>query len=437
LPQVEGVEQAVLSKLKWRLLPFLFLLYIIAYIDRINVGFAALQMQGQLKFSDRAYGLGAGMFFAGYFLFQVPSNLVLHRLGARRWIAFLMVLWGCVSASMMFVKSPSDFYWFRFLLGSAEAGFFPGIIFYMKNWFPETARARAVALFMTAGPIAGVIGGPLSGFLLGLDHRASLSGWQWLFLLEGIPAVLMGFVVGASLEDAPSETNWLTEEQKSWLVSKLSSESGLNKSAQTANPFLALRGIRIWVLAFIYFALNMCSYGISLWLPTMIRSWSAVGNKMLGWIAAVPYLIAAIVMVMVGRHSDRTAERSWHVSVSAFAGAFGLIIAAHSSSIFVSIAAVSLSMTAVSSMVGPFWALPTKWWQGSAAAVGIAVINAVGNLGGFLGPYLIGAVKSGTGSYYGGFLAVAGALAIGGLLSLFSGRAENSSLRERRFNESA
>ncbi len=417
MPPSVGIEKAVLSQLSWRLLPFLFLLYIVAYIDRINVGFAALQMQGQLHFSDRVYGLGAGMFFAGYFLFQIPSNLILHRVGARHWIGLLMLLWGCVSASTMFVKTPRDFYWFRFLLGLAEAGFFPGMIFYLKSWFPEAARARAVAMFMTAGPIAGVVGGPLSGFLLGLDHRAGLSGWQWLFLLEGIPAVLMGLIVYSYLEDAPRKASWLTVEQKDWLLSKLATESESNKSLIAANPLLVLGGIRIWFLAFIYFALNTCSYGISLWLPTMLRSWSVAGNKTLGWISAVPYLIAAIVMVLVGRHSDRTGERIWHVSISAFAGAIALFIAAYSSSIIASVAAVSLAMTAVSSMVGPFWALPTRWWQGSAAAVGIAAINSLGNLGGFLGPYMIGAVKSGTGSFRGGFLAVSGVLVIGAALS--------------------
>lgn len=411
-----SIEDEVASQLRWRLLPFLFLLYIVAYIDRINVGFAALQMQEQLHFSDRVYGLGAGMFFAGYFLFQVPSNLVLHRLGARRWIAFLMAVWGCVSASTMFVKSPPDFYWFRFLLGSAEAGFFPGMILYLRGWFPEAARARAVALFMTAGPIAGVIGGPISGFLLGLDHHAGLSGWQWLFLLEGIPAVLMGLVSYCYLEDTARNASWLTEPQKDWLLSRLTSESQTNNSPVVTNPFLALRGVEIWLLAFIYFALNTCSYGIGLWLPSMIRSWSVSGNKSLGWISAVPYLAATIVMVVVGSHSDRTGERIWHVSISAFTGALALFIAAYSSSILVSVAAVSLAMTAVSSMVGPFWALPTKWWRGSAAAVGIAAINSLGNLGGFLGPYVIGAVKSGTGSFRGGFLAASAVLAIGGAI---------------------
>jgi ACS family tartrate transporter-like MFS transporter len=413
VPQADAVEQAVLSQLKWRLLPFLFLLYIVAYIDRINVGFAALQMQSQLHFNDRVYGLGAGMFFAGYFLFQVPSNLILHRVGARRWIAFLMVIWGCVSASTMFVHSSADFYWYRFLLGSAEAGFFPGMILYLKSWFPEAARAKAVALFMTAGPIAGVVGGPLSGFLLTLDHRAGLSGWQWLFLVEGIPAVLMGLVVYSYLEDAPEQAHWLDQEQKKWLEQKLATETVPPEPSTARNPLFVLGGIRLWLLAFIYFAVNTCSYGISLWLPTMIRSWSVVGNRMLGWISAVPYLVAAIVMVIVGRHSDRTGERIWHVSSSSAAGAFALLVAAYSPSIFVSVAAVSLAMTAVSSTVGPFWALPTKWWQGSAAAVGIASINSLGNLGGFLGPYVIGAVRTQSGSFRGGFLVVAGTLAIG------------------------
>jgi ACS family tartrate transporter-like MFS transporter len=420
--QQHAIETAVLSRLTWRLLPFLFLLYIVAYLDRINVGFAALQMQEQLKFSDRLYGLGAGMFFAGYFLFQVPSNLVLHRVGARRWIAVLMIVWGVISSSMATVETPRGFYILRFLLGSAEAGFFPGMILYLKNWFPETARARAVALFMTAGPLSGVLGGPLSGALLGLHHRGGLAGWQWLFLLEGLPAIVLGAVVYFQLPDRPSEVAWLREEQRAWLIRTLESEKSTVPAAGStdtlASSFTAVVfNARIWMLAFIYFGLNTCSYGISLWLPTLIHSWSTAGSFFIGMISAIPYLTAAVAMVLVGQHSDHTGERRWHVTFLAFAGAAALFIAAYAGSLAVSVAAISVAMLSVSSMVGPFWALPTKFLQGTAAAAGIALINSIGNMGGFFGPAVIGSVRTSTGSFRGGFLIAGATLALCGCVA--------------------
>jgi ACS family tartrate transporter-like MFS transporter len=420
--QQYALETAVLSRLTWRLLPFLFLLYIVAYLDRINVGFAALQMQEQLKFSDRMFGLGAGMFFAGYFLFQVPSNLVLHRVGARRWVAMLMIVWGVISSSMATVETPRGFYILRFLLGSAEAGFFPGMILYLKSWFPETARARAVALFMTAGPLSGVLGGPLSGALLGLHHRGGLAGWQWLFLLEGLPAVLLGAVVYFQLVDRPSEATWLRDEQRAWLIRTLENEKSTVPAARSTDTLAVffnavVLNARIWMLAFIYFGLNTCSYGISLWLPTLIHSWSTAGSFSIGVISAIPYLAAAVVMVLVGQHSDRTGERRWHVAIMAFAGATALFVAAYAGSLVVSVAAISVAMLSVSSMVGPFWALPTKFLQGNAAAAGIALINSIGNMGGFFGPAVIGSVRTSTGSFRGGFLIAGATLALCGCVA--------------------
>ena len=420
--QQHAIETAVLSRLTWRLLPFLFLLYIVAYLDRINVGFAALQMQEQLKFSDRMYGLGAGMFFAGYFLFQVPSNLVLHRVGARRWIAMLMIVWGVISSSMAAVETPRGFYMLRFLLGSAEAGFFPGMILYLKSWFPETARARAVALFMTAGPLSGVLGGPLSGALLGLHHRGGLAGWQWLFLLEGLPAIVLGAVVYFQLVDRPSEATWLRDEQRAWLIRTLESEKSAVPAAGSTDTLAVfftavVLNARIWLLAFIYFGLNTCSYGISLWLPTLIHSWSTAGSFFIGMVSAIPYLAAAVSMVLIGQHSDRTGERRWHVALCAFSGATALFVAAYAGSLAVSVAAISVAMLSVSSMVGPFWALPTKFLQGTAAAAGIALINSIGNLGGFFGPAVIGSVRTSTGSFRGGFLIAGATLALCGCVA--------------------
>ena len=412
-----SLESSTLSRLTWRLLPFLFLLYIVAYLDRINVGFAALQMQEQLKLSDRVYGLGAGMFFAGYFLFQVPSNLVLHRVGARRWIAMLMIVWGVISSSMATVSTPRGFYVLRFLLGAAEAGFFPGMILYLKSWFPEAARARAVALFMTAGPISGVVGGPISGALLSFHLRGGLAGWQWLFLIEGLPAVILGVVVYFHLADRPSDAAWLSGEQRSWLVETLDREKASSPYGDYADAFVAFRNGKIWLLAFIYFGLNTCSYGISLWLPKVLQSWSSASNFFIGMVSAIPYLTAAVAMVLFGQHSDRTGERRWHVAIAAFTGAAALFFAAYALSLAAVVAAISVAMLSVSSMVGPFWALPTKFLQGIAAAAGIALINSIGNLGGFFGPYVIGSVRTATGSFRGGFLIAATTLALCGCLA--------------------
>jgi ACS family tartrate transporter-like MFS transporter len=409
-----ALEASVLSRLTWRLVPFLFLLYIVAYLDRINVGFAALQMQEQLKFSDRVYGLGAGMFFAGYFLLQVPSNLALDRVGARRWIALLMIVWGVISSSMISVKTPEGFYRLRLLLGAAEAGFFPGMILYLKSWFPEAARARAVALFMTAGPLSGVVGGPISGVLLGLHQLGGLAGWQWLFLVEGLPAVVLGAIVFFYLPDRPSDAKWMTAEQRAWLAEILNREATSRPAESQAGPLSAFGSGRVWLLVFVYFGLNTCSYGISLWLPTLIHSWSSVGNFLIGMISTVPYLAAAVAMVLVGQHSDRTGERRWHVAISAFVGAAALLLAAQAASLAAVVAATSVAMLSVSSMVGPFWAMPTKFLRGAAAAAGIALINSLGNLGGFFGPYMMGSVRSSTGSFRGGFLIAGVTLALCG-----------------------
>jgi ACS family tartrate transporter-like MFS transporter len=419
---VDEIEARVISKLTWRLIPFLFLLYIVAYLDRINVGFAALQMKHQLSLTDAVYGLGAGMFFAGYFFFQVPSNLVLQKVGARRWISLLMMIWGVISASMVFVSGARSFYLLRFLLGAAEAGFFPGVILYLKNWFPARARARTLARFMTAGPLSGVIGGPLSGALLGMHLTRGLMGWQWMFLMEAIPAVLLGGVAFTYLVDRPEEAPWLSNTERDWLLVTLRRE----KAEITTNTgvFSALLSGRIWMLALVYFGLNTVSYGISLWLPTMIRSLSGISNFAIGLLSAIPYVTAAIAMVAVGLHSDRSGERRWHTAVPAFAGALALTGAAYSTSVGPSILAISVAVLGVNCMLGPFWATPTSLLAGTAAAAGIAFINSVGNLGGFAGPYVIGLMRTSTGQFKGGLLLVGAALAASGTIALLvrSGR---------------
>jgi MFS transporter, ACS family, tartrate transporter len=413
---VDGIEVAVVRRLTWRIVPFLFLLYIVAYLDRINVGFAALQMRHQLSLTDAVYGLGAGMFFAGYFFFQVPSNLALQRVGARRWIALLMMTWGVISGSMILVSGPRSFYLLRFLLGAAEAGFFPGVILYLKNWFPARARARTLALFMTAGPLSGVVGGPLSGALLGRHPVAGMAGWQWMFLMEAIPAVLLGGIALAYLVDRPEGASWLPPEERVWLMETLRGER-VEITAVTG-AFAALRSGRIWMLAAVYFGLNTVSYGVSLWLPTLIRSLSGVSDFTIGMLSAIPYVVAALAMVIVGLHSDRSGERRWHTALPAFAGALALTGAAYSTSIGPAILAVSVAVLGVNCMLGPFWAMPTALLSGTAAAAGIAFINSVGNLGGFVGPYVIGLVRTSTGQFKGGLLLVSGALAVSGAMAL-------------------
>jgi ACS family tartrate transporter-like MFS transporter len=412
--------EAVTHRLLWRLLPFLFLMYVVAYLDRINVGFAALQMQSQLKFSDAVYGLGAGIFFLGYFLFQVPSNMAMQRFGARCWIAFLMILWGGISASMMFVGSARSFYTMRFLLGAAEAGFFPGVIYYLRTWFPVAVRARALSLFIMAGPISGVIGGPISGALLGLHWRGGLAGWQWLFLLEGIPAILLGFVAYIFLTDRPEKARWLSAGDLAWLVSALRKDE-IAASQERAAPtgiLAMLLDVRVWGFSFIYFSAVACAYSIGFWLPKAIRALSGISPFVIGLLAAIPYLAAAIAMVIVGAHSDRTGERDWHVALPAFITCFALAAAAFATTVPATVVAFTIALAAEFSMMGPFWVLASGTLDAKTAAAGIAFINAIGNLGSGLGPYWIGYLRTATGSFRGGLLSIAVLLFLAGFTVL-------------------
>ena len=417
-PSHFDLESKIVTKLTWRLVPFLFVLYVVAYLDRINVGFAALQMQQQLHLNDTEYGLGAGIFFfVGYFLFQVPSNLVLQKLGPKRWIAVLMVAWGAVSSAMIFVASARSFYLMRFLLGAAEAGFYPGVILYLRNWFPVSARARTVARFMSAAPLSGVIGGPISGALLNWHGLAGLAGWQWLFLMEGLPAILLGGVVLMYLTNRPQDAHWLADEERAWLLDRLAREAGSPTGSEAAT-FVAFRTPAVWALAFVYFGLNTVSYGVSMWLPNLIHRVSGVSNVVIGLLSAIPYLAAVVVMNLVGLHSDRTGERRWHTACPAFAGAAALAVAAYSHSLPLSIVAYSIAVLGVFSMVAPFWTIPTSLLSGTAVAVGIALINSVGNLGGGFGPSIIGWLHNLTGSFQGGLLIVGCVLAMSGMTVL-------------------
>jgi ACS family tartrate transporter-like MFS transporter len=421
-PKISIDRPLLLSKLRWRLLPFLFLLYVIAYLDRINVGFAALQMKGQLGFSDAVYGLGAGIFFLGYFLFQVPANLALERVGARRWVSLLMICWGIISGCMFSVHSVASFYSLRFLLGAAEAGFFPGVIFYLRSWFPASARAGVVALFMTAGPVSGVIGGPISGLLLDWNHRGGLAGWQWMFLLEAVPAILLGFVTWFFLVDDPSRAAWLSPAEKSWLLETLDGEAGPRSATSGEYPGPWFLNARLWGFAVVYFGLNTCTYGISLWLPSALRSLTGLSNFLLGLLSTVPYLAAAILMVLIGAHSDRNGERRWHIAFSAFAGGVALVVSGFSPGIAISVFCFAIALSASSSMAGPFWAMASGSFTAAAAARSIALINSIGNLGSGFGPYWIGHLRDTTGSFRAGLMSVAALLSLAGLLVLFLDR---------------
>ena len=415
----EPLERAVLSKVAWRLIPFMFILYIVAYLDRVNVSFAKLTMNKDLGFSDAVYGLGGGIFFIGYFLFEIPSNLILERVGARLWIARIMVTWGIISSAMMLVKGPASFYTLRFLLGAAEAGFFPGMILYLTYWFPARTRARAVSRFMTGIPIASVIGGPLSGLILEkMNGTAGWTGWQWLFLIEGVPAMALGFVVLAFLTDRPEKARWLAPDERTWLIEHLRREREQKERHQRQTLLGALSHPKVWLFCLLYFMLMINLYGVTLWLPQIIKQYLGLTNLQVGLISAVPYLVAAVGMVVIGRHSDRSGERRWHVTVPACAAALGLVLIFHLDSPVLVMLGLTLAAVGILGALGPFWALPTAFLSGTAAAGGIALVNSVGNLGGFVGPYAMGLIKSLTDSFVGGLITLAASLVIGALLAL-------------------
>ncbi|HYR84635.1 MAG TPA: MFS transporter [Terriglobia bacterium] len=417
-------EQALLSKLTRRLIPFMFMLYIVSYLDRINVGFAALQLNSALKFDPAVFGLGAGIFFIGYFIFEVPSNLIMERVGARIWMARILVTWGIISAAMMFVRGPATFYTLRFLLGVAEAGFFPGMILYLTYWFPAGARGRAVARFMTATAIAGVIGGPVSGALLEMDGMGGLAGWQWLFLLEGLPAVILGFVTLAYLPDGPHNANWLTSDEKAWILSTLQEEREQIRRYGHHTLRDAIGSGRVWTLSLIYFAVIMSFYGVGFWLPQIIQAYSGFSNLQVGILSAVPYLACAIGMVFIGKNSDRTGDRRWHIVISACTGSIGLIAAALLKSPAAELAALALAAIGIWGTLGPFWAMSSEFLSGTGAAAGIALINSVGNLGGFLGPFMVGVVRGQTEGFAWALLSLALFPFIGALVTLAFGRSQ-------------
>jgi ACS family tartrate transporter-like MFS transporter len=410
------------SRITWRLIPLLFICYIIAYIDRINVGFAKLQLQSVLGVDERifgsVYGLGAGLFFIGYFLFEVPSNLILQRVGARIWIARIMVVWGIVSSTMMFISSTTSFYFVRFLLGVAEAGFYPGVILYLTYWFPDKERAHTVALFATGTVIAGIVGSPISGAILELHGAAGLEGWQWLFLIEGIPALIMGLVIFFVLPDRPGKARWLSPNEKAFIQSRLDEEALQAKGKAHFRLSEAFTSGRIWLLCLIYFLLTVGIYGYEMWLPSIIKEFSGRSYSIVGLINAIPYVVAVVVMMIIGYHSDRTGERRWHVAGAAFAAAAGFGFSAYLHNPYLALMALMVALVGLKSAMGPFWALSTTFLSGTAAAGGIALINSVGNLGGFVGPTLVGVINDRTGNIKISLWILGGALLLMGILIL-------------------
>lgn len=408
-----AARRTAIGRVTRRLIPFAFLCYVVAYIDRVNVGFAASALQRDLGLSDTQYGIGAGLFFLGYCLFEIPSNLILERVGARRWIARIMIGWGIASMGMMFVRDASSFYVARVILGIAEAGFFPGIVLYLTYWIPAAERARTGALFMMAAPVSIIVGAPISAALLALDGWLGLRGWQWLFLIEGLPAVILGFVALHVLTDRPRDAAWLPANDREWLTRTMEAEGARRAATGHSSVLGSLSSGRVWLLCGVYFLNTVNTYGIFLWLPKMLAE--AAGSKGFGisLLTAIPFTAALVAMVLVGRHSDRTGERKQHVAACALTAAAGLLLAvAFRHNIWLLVLSFTLSQMGQRSVMSIFWTIPPIFLGGIGAAAGIGLINAVGNLGGAVGPTLMGALREFTGSYTTGLLVLAAALVV-------------------------
>ena len=446
-------EKATYDKVAWKLIPFLFLCYIVAFLDRVNVGFAKLQMAPDLQFTDAVYGFGAGIFFIGYFIFEVPSNVILERVGARVWIARIMITWGIISSAFMFTNdihwgvvattfnctdAEFTFYFLRFLLGVAEAGFFPGIILYLTYWFPGARRAKMVALFMTAIAISNVIGSPVSGAIMQyMDGANGWRGWQWLFLLEGIPSVIIGVLVFVLLPNGPRSAKWLTPQQQELIVQRMQEDDAGKDELVKRHSFMdAFKDGRVWALAVVYFCGVVCFYAVNFWMPTIIQELGIDKGDFLkvGLLSMIPWGLAAIAMVVWAAHSDRTQERRWHAAGGLMVGVAGLVLLAlvgHDP--VMSIIALSLVTVGILSWVATFWSLPTSFLSGTAAAAGIAWINSVGNLGGHFGPDLIGRIRMATGgSSQAAFFTLAIVGAIGVVIILLLPKTERKTAAQAR-----
>lgn len=414
------IEKSTMRAVSFRILPFLVLAYFMCVLDRVNVSFAALTMNADLAFTPLVYAWGAGIFFIGYFILEVPSNIALHHFGARRWIARIMVTWGLISASMAFVSGPNSFYALRFLLGVAEAGFFPGIILYLTYWYPAKYRARVLSAFILGAPLSAVFGGPISGYLLEMNGMLGLKGWQWLFILEGIPASILGVVAFFYLTDRPSDAKWLAPEQKRWLEARLDSERSAKEAAHGMTLLQALKSPKVLGLSLVYFGLLSGIYGIQFWLPQIVKAFGLT-NVQTGFVSALPFAFGTIAMFLWGRRSDRAKERVWHISIPLFLTAGALIASGYAGNLHLTMAALIIAAIGAFAAFGLFWTLPTALLTGVAAAGGIALINSIGSLAGFGGPYLIGWVKELTGSTVTGLVVLAILPAMSALLVLVLG----------------
>ncbi|SDO79866.1 D-galactonate transporter [Ralstonia sp. 25mfcol4.1] len=412
-----GFEDATYRKVTWRLVPFLLLCYVVAYLDRVNVGFAKLQMLNDLQFSETIYGLGAGIFFIGYFLFEVPSNVILHKVGARIWIARIMITWGLISAAMMFVTTPTMFYVLRFLLGIAEAGFFPGIILYLTYWYPASRRGRTTTFFMTAIALSGVIGGPLSGWIMqSFDGHNGWAGWQWMFLVEGIPSILVGIWVLLYLDDRIAHARWLSDDEKALLQRNIATE---DQHKEDPPVMQVLSSPRVWLMSAIYFSFVMGLYGVSFWLPTIIKQTGVKGALDVGLLTAIPYGCAVVGMILFAHSADRRGERRWHIAVPALLGALGLVLSVQwHGDTTMAMVALTLATIGILTTLPLFWSLPTAFLAGTGAAAGIALINSLGNLAGFISPYAVGWLKDMTHSTDSGMYLLAACMVVGAALTL-------------------
>jgi MFS transporter, ACS family, tartrate transporter len=402
----EAIESETMRRVGRRLIPLLMVCYFAAYLDRVNVGFAALTMNKALGLSAEIFGIGSGIFFLGYFLFEVPSNLILEKVGARRWIARILITWGVISGATAFVTGTWTFLGIRFLLGLAEAGFYPGIILYLTWWFPSSYRSRIIGIFMTAIPISIVTGSLISSQILRIGDWGGLASWQWLFILEAIPAIILGFVVMVYLTDGPSQAKWLEPAQREWLARRIADERAAKEARRNYSLAETMRHPRVWLLTLVYFGQNVSGYGLVIFLPQIVSRFG-VGVGLNGVISALPFVAGAFAMVWWGTHADRANEHRYHTAAACLLNFAGLAVCIFLQNPILMMVAIILSQMGQSAIAPTFWALPTAMLTGTAAAGGIAMINAVGNLGGFLGPYMMGAIKDASGSFAIGLLSIA------------------------------
>jgi MFS transporter, ACS family, tartrate transporter len=414
-----SIEARTIQKVRVRILPFIFLLFIVALLDRVNIGFAALTMNKELAITTEQYGLIFGIFFFGYFFFEIPSNLLLHRIGARVWIARILISWGMVAVLTGFVHTVHQLCIVRFLLGLAEAGYFPGITLYLTYWFPQREQARALALLIAANPITTILGAPLSGQILDHVHWLGVSSWRWLLILEGTPAIIGGVLTYFLLPSRPQEAKFLTADEKEWIRAELGHEEQQKLEQHRYSTLKALAGGRVWHLVLIYFGMMISLYALTSWGPQLVKSLSSLNtNRMVGLLLAIPNLVALTVMIFVSRSSDRRLERRYHVAIPAIVGATALVLLGATRSPFSSVTLLCLLAAGIYSSFAPFWSLPSEFLTGYSAAAGIALINSVGNLGGFAGPYTIGRIATRTGNPYAGFAIAGVALFISAALVL-------------------